>query len=92
MKYEKNTFLESIKSHLKHGEIGDALSKLLDYLLPTDPNFADEVFLLQQRHNRIENDNRRGVLAYSNYQIEINKISSSVLYLLNQVPILRKGS
>ena len=86
MNSNAKSVIKNVQSLLIAGDIDSALDKLFDFVSKIDSILANEVLILKQRYFRIESGNKKGILSFENYQLEINKISASVLYLTNQIP------
>ena len=83
---QKDEIRETIKSFLIKGEIAEALDQLYSYSLKIDAHFSNEVLLLIQRFEVLKKRDASGIISTSDYQLEHNKIASSLLYLLDQIP------
>ncbi len=70
---------DEIKSLIQKGKIEDVLDKMLQL----DSN-SNDLMLLSSRYSRLKSDNNRGILNSNSYSIELNKITNSLLSLLDE--------
>ena len=74
-----------IKTLIGEGELGTAIKELLDHFAISDRKSAyNEIILQSGRHNKLEKNNRMGIIARSDYQIEKNRIMHAILDLIDR--------
>ncbi len=71
-----------LKDLIAKGKIQETLDHLRKNV---GEEFLDEVILLDSRYSANETKNSRGVIAIPDYQIEINRISESLINLINGI-------
>jgi len=70
-------FRAEIKNLIAEGEIKEAIQKLMN-------NSEDnQLIMLSARYNRVEKQNNSGIITQDNFSIELNKITNSLLSILN---------
>lgn len=75
--------LEKAKQHLKSAKLDEALDILTDYTDRNQLESFDETILLANRLNRLESDNRKGIMNYEEYDVERNKIAKGILEIIS---------
>lgn len=68
-----------IKSLIAKGKIDKAIQKLMDN------SKDDQIIMLSARYNRIKSQNNSGTISQANFSIELNKITNSLLGILNDL-------
>ena len=68
-----------IKTLIANGKIEEAIKKLMD------SSGDDQLILLSARYNRIKKQNNSGTINHANFSIELNKITNSLLSILNDL-------
>lgn len=68
-----------IKTLIAKGKIEEAIQKLMV------SSRDDQLIMLSARYNQIKNQNNSGIITHDNFTIEINKITNSLLSILNDL-------
>jgi V8-like Glu-specific endopeptidase len=79
-------FTQSIREQIAQGEIQLALDRLNNYLSASAPDLQDDVTLLTSRHNRLQRNERKGVITYEMAQVGQTKIADAILDILEDMP------
>ncbi len=94
----KNFFHETLteirleKEYLRKLLIDTSPEKVLSIFAESNNDFVDknEITLLQSRIKQLNKENNTGIIGYESYTKELNKIRSSVMNLIDDLPDLRK--
>ncbi len=78
-------FIQNLRQQISQGEIKLVLDQLQNYLSAGAPDLRDEVILLTTRYNRLEREKRKGVISRDTAQAEQNKLTNTLLELLEEV-------
>lgn len=68
-----------IKTLIAKGKIEEAIQKLMNSY------GDDQLIMLSARYNQIKNQNNSGTISQANFSIELNKITNSLLSILNDL-------
>jgi len=79
-------YLNSLKSFLKEGELGNAIDQFDEIAKEISNDFHNNVILQSARYRRIRKDKLNGLVSDANYQLEINKINHALLQLIDEIP------
>jgi hypothetical protein len=82
------TDIKQIKDYFKNDRIGDAIQSLIDVCNTHSERKIQKIrnsaLLLQSRYKGIVNKNNKGILSHSDFQLEVNKVRTSLLDLINE--------
>lgn len=81
-----------LKRLISQGETGDAIALLVDFAEKYYTNFAEEIYVTSSRFKQVSKDNRMGVIPVSDYQREMNSITSSLFNLSNSLEGLSEAN
>ncbi|MBK6623335.1 MAG: hypothetical protein IPG32_21645 [Saprospirales bacterium] len=70
---------------ISQGEIRHTIELLLGFVDKHYTRFTPEVYLISSRFSQVSKENREGVLPHSDYTIEINSISKSLLDIVESI-------
>lgn len=77
---------KDLKSLVSKGKLEDVLKKLDGFADQMDSDdYKNTIVLLFSRLNRLQQEQRQGILSYENYNIEKNKITHSINYQIDQL-------
>lgn len=77
--------INNLQKQIARGETGSAIDHLVNYLDAEYSALRDEALLLSSRYYRIKRDERKGVISRDTASSEYNRVSESLLKLLEQV-------
>lgn len=78
--------VESIRKQIQLGDVNLALDRLHNYLDASSPKLRDEVIIHQARYNRLQKQERMGLMSREDAQVGLNRLSSALLALLEKMP------
>lgn len=78
-------FIQEIKNRISKGETAKALNEAIDYLSTKNIKSPNELILLTSRFHSLQNNRRKGIIQFQDYQLEINKINQGFLFILNEI-------
>jgi V8-like Glu-specific endopeptidase len=80
------TFISDLKRLLADGEIEQTLEQLSTYLQAASPQFYNEVIVHSSRYRRLRRSERAGSITREQFEADQNKITLSLLALLDEIP------
>ncbi len=78
-------FLNEIETHIAEGNIDSALGQLRSILSLGESELLSDVIILSARHKKLRSDVRKGIINYNQESMQFNRISHSVLELLQDI-------
>lgn len=87
MNTDRPTVLSEIKSLLGANEVKLALEQLISFLRGVDSELSNEAILHMSQLSRLQKQERQGLLAPGDANAQRNRITHSVLQLLEEVPV-----
>jgi hypothetical protein len=82
----RSQFIIKIRTFIAQGKVENALNELLNPCHNHDPEFLNMVILLSAQYNQLTNDNRKGILSFSEVNVEQAKIISNLLKIVDEIP------
>lgn len=79
------SFIHNLRQQIVIGEISLVLDQLQSYLGDRSPQLRDEVMLLTARYNRINRDQRKGLLTQDAAQAQQNQLTQNLLDFLEEI-------
>jgi Effector-associated domain 11 len=85
-----NNFKKRLKEQIANNDFGCVFQDLANHLSVRDTELFNDLVVLQTRFNNLGNTQRLGVLSHQDYAIDFNRITGSLISLIDEVGSPRK--
>lgn len=77
--------MEKLRNLISEGKTKKALKEILEYSKGNRSDLIDDILIISAGYNELQRKNSIGLLSSTDYQIEVNKINSSLLKYINSI-------
>lgn len=88
--YNYTMIHDQLLTFIRKAEIEETINLLVDFVDKHYTRFATEVYLIANRYSRVTSEKNKGLLEHSDYQIEMNSITYSLLEIIDSIDSLKE--